>query len=360
MLSAIPPALDQLEVTVIGPGYGECVVIHAEGEWTIIDSCRDARNKKPAAAEYLTSIGISDPAVKLISCTHWHDDHISGLAELYEQYISADFSLSGALKNGEFAKVIEIFKDWHLKQPFPISSGTDELGRVLAILKKSNRRPKFAIANRQIWQSLSGASRLVSLSPSDETTMQAAAQFATLVPTVWTDQMRAANPSPNHIAVAMHLTAGVHSVLLGSDLEEHGNPLTGWSAVIADSDRPQTRSNFYKVAHHGSITAEHPRIWSDLLATSPISVMSPFSRAKNPLPTKDQRKAIKDRSSRAFVTADLDARVLKRRGPVARFTLQNNLRLAQPNLGWVRARILMNDPQALWHVEYAGDASEIA
>lgn len=360
MLSANPPTFEQLEVTVIGPGYGECVVIHAEGEWTIIDSCRDARNKKPAAAEYLNRIGVTDPAVKLISCTHWHDDHISGLAELYEQYSSADFALSGALKNSEFAKIIEIFKDWHLKQPLPISSGTDELGRVLGILQKSERRPKFAIANRQIWQSSSGASRLIALSPSDETTMQAAAQFAAIVPSIWTDQIRAKDASPNHIAVAMHLTAGVHSVLLGSDLEEHGNPLTGWSAVVADADRPQNRSNLYKVAHHGSITAEHPRIWSDLLASSPISVMSPFSKARNPLPTQSQRQAIRTRSSRAFVTADLDARVLKRRGTVARFTLQNNLRLAQPNLGWVRARISMSDPTAQWAIEYAGDAVEIA
>jgi len=359
MLSKIGPSTDQLEITLIGPGYGECVVIHCEGEWIVIDSCRDARNKRPGACEYLTSINVDASAVKLVACTHWHDDHIGGLSEVFQTYKNAAFCLSGALKSAEFAKVAEIFRDWHLKQQLPISSGMDELTDILTSIRESGRRPSFAIANRQIWQSPSGASRLVALSPSDETTMQANAQFATLVPGLWTDQRRARDASPNHIAVAMHLVCGVHTVLLGSDLEEHGNPHTGWSAVVADSARPQSKASLYKVAHHGSETAEHPRIWADLLKDKPITVMSPFSKALNPLPTAEQRAVIKTRSARSFVSADLEARSIKRRGPLGRIVGQRNLRLAQPNLGWVRARTLAADPTAVWEVEYAGDAVEL-
>ena len=37
----LPPAADELEVTVLGPGYGEAIVIHyGKGQWVIVDSCK--------------------------------------------------------------------------------------------------------------------------------------------------------------------------------------------------------------------------------------------------------------------------------------------------------------------------------
>lgn len=359
MLSPTLPAIDELEITLIGPGYGECVVLHAEGDWIVIDSCIDTRTKRPAALQYLESIGIPAEAVKLIACTHWHDDHIAGISRLLAACKNADFSLSSALSSREFARIVEVFKDWNLRQPIPISSGVAELTAAIEILKADGKRPKLAISNRQIWQSASGNSRLFALSPSDETLINANAQFAALMPHMWTEKTRAKDGSPNHIAVAMHLSVGAHSALLGSDLEEHNNPLIGWSAIVTDLSRPSTKAGFFKVAHHGSATAEHPGIWSDLLSAGPISVMSPFSRTRDPLPTAEQRAAIKHRSRRSFVTADLEQRALKRRGAVARSVAANNLRLAQPNLGWVRSRISMSDPHADWAVELGGDAVEL-
>ena len=75
------PCTDEVELTLLGPGYGESVVVHiGQGRWVIVDSCiTDAR--EPQALDYLLSIGV-DPAaaVTLIVATHWHDDHIRGMA----------------------------------------------------------------------------------------------------------------------------------------------------------------------------------------------------------------------------------------------------------------------------------------
>lgn len=50
-----PPAHDELEVSVFGPGYGEAIVIHlGENEWILIDSCIEPESKEPAAIHYLT------------------------------------------------------------------------------------------------------------------------------------------------------------------------------------------------------------------------------------------------------------------------------------------------------------------
>lgn len=77
------PNENEIEVSVFGPGYGECIVIHlGKNEWLIVDSCLNPQTKNIATIEYFASIGVSLDAVKAIVATHWHDDHIRGLSKL--------------------------------------------------------------------------------------------------------------------------------------------------------------------------------------------------------------------------------------------------------------------------------------
>ncbi len=53
-----PPNPDEIEITVFGPGYGECIVIHAgSGKWFIVDSCLDMTGL-PASIVHLNSLGV--------------------------------------------------------------------------------------------------------------------------------------------------------------------------------------------------------------------------------------------------------------------------------------------------------------
>ena len=64
MALADPPSDREIEVSIFGPGYGECIVVHAGGnEWAIIDACLDKAGH-PAALAYLRQIGV-DPAVSV-------------------------------------------------------------------------------------------------------------------------------------------------------------------------------------------------------------------------------------------------------------------------------------------------------
>ncbi len=79
------PNSDEIEVTIFGLGYGECMVIHiGSGKWAIIDSCVDDSDE-PASLTYLRSLGVSvETDVISVSASHWHDDHAPGAVFFYE------------------------------------------------------------------------------------------------------------------------------------------------------------------------------------------------------------------------------------------------------------------------------------
>ena len=76
------PGPNDFERTLLGPGYGECAIIHyGHGEWIIVDSCVDEAGH-PAALNYLRQIGVdAGRSVRMIVVTHWHDDHIRGIVQ---------------------------------------------------------------------------------------------------------------------------------------------------------------------------------------------------------------------------------------------------------------------------------------
>ena len=106
------PKVDELEISLFGPGYGESILLHiGDGKWIIIDSCIDKKSNQPAALNYLKNIGV-DPSkdVKLVVATHWHDDHIRGLGRIVEECTEATFVCSTAIKNIEFLQLLEVYR----------------------------------------------------------------------------------------------------------------------------------------------------------------------------------------------------------------------------------------------------------
>ena len=91
------PAVAELEISLFGPGTGECIVAHlGENEWMVVDSCT-VENKIPVALDYLGKMGVTPDCVKLIVITHFHDDHIAGANMLIETCTEAEVFISGAL-----------------------------------------------------------------------------------------------------------------------------------------------------------------------------------------------------------------------------------------------------------------------
>jgi glyoxylase-like metal-dependent hydrolase (beta-lactamase superfamily II) len=127
------PDPGQIEVTLFGPGYGECVCVHlGSGRWAVIDSCIDVQTKIPVALTYLREIGV-DPAeqVDLLVGTHWHDDHTRGLAECFSSFSSARFCIASVLTNPEFTKYVKRYQE----QPTAIAgSRVSEIERIFDLV----------------------------------------------------------------------------------------------------------------------------------------------------------------------------------------------------------------------------------
>ena len=128
-----PPDPDELEVSLFGPGFGECVVVHAGcGEWIIIDSCVGADGQTPAALDYLKRIGVDlAAAVKRVVATHWHNDHVRGLSRTMQECVSARFICSQALWTKEFVALSELWRKQRLA-----TSPLAEITRVMALIAK--------------------------------------------------------------------------------------------------------------------------------------------------------------------------------------------------------------------------------
>lgn len=311
------PEHNQLEVSLFGPGVGECIVLHlGDGVWAIIDSCI-GESGVPVALEYLQSLGV-DPgtAVRFIIISHWHDDHIRGVSELVKVCISAKVILSAALLKKEFITLADAMND-------PISeidrgqSGLNELNKVITQLHlrgNSNKPENYlgkALADRRIY--VSGDVELWTLSPSDHDFTNAILEFSSLTNSL-TAEYRGVIPAPssNRNAVVVWFSFGDISILLGADLENTPIEQCGWAAIVNSAGRPQKKALIFKVPHHGSENAHNDAVIEKLLNDEPFSILTTYNRGCSPLPKQSDIKRIKSYSRATYATTVPKTKLPKR------------------------------------------------
>jgi hypothetical protein len=310
----LQPALDEVEISLFGPGYGECVLIHpGDGHWIVVDSCIDPITFKPIALQYLAAIGVNAAvAVKQVIATHWHDDHIRGLGEIFKVCKNADFICSDAISNKEFCDIVMFYGH---KIMTDHSSGVDEFRDVLDEMALRVREsgtkcstPVFAVSNKCLWRMLmevaGGECSIYSLSPSDTALIMSRLDIANLIPKIKEPKRSILPFSRNHAAVVLWLSVGSLNALLGADLEEIGEEQTGWSVILSSSTRPKGKASAFKIPHHGSKNAHHPGVWRNLLEDQPVAFLSPYKLGSNILPTTDDVTRICSLTNLAYTTAD--------------------------------------------------------
>ncbi len=343
-VAASPPAKDQVEVALLGPGHGESALVHlGNGNWIVVDSCVDSGTREPAALSYLSEMGVEPAeAVRLVIATHWHDDHIRGMARLLEACPNAGFCLSAALGKEEFIAMASAYDEPHSSE---CSSGVREIRNVMRLLEGRPCPSRMAAPDRPVYRldpSDSGHGHqceVTTLSPSDAQLKKFYAEIAILMPQVKRTMQRCTSQAPNHVAVAVWMEIGPLAILLGSDLEETTDPYTGWSVIVNSTTRPPGRAAVFKVAHHGSQTAHNNEVWSDMLVGSPLAVLTPFRRSQLPRPRDVAR--ITDLTTQAYSTARVRAPKVPRADPAVRKTLREmgvTVTKAEPKIGTLRLR----------------------
>jgi len=348
------PADDEFEFTVFGPGYGESLVLHiGNGSWVVIDSCVDA-DGCPQALRYLESIGV-DPAatVRLIVATHWHDDHIRGLAQMVETCPEAAFCCAAALCREEFLALVQAIQGRHLSS---IGSGLREIHSVFSHLDSTGKKATHAIANRVVFQR--ETCRIWSLSPGDDVFQRFLGAVEETIPSRGNNKSRIRSLSPNEAAVALWVDAKDFALLLGADLNR-----SGWATMVCDSERPVGRAAAYKVPHHGSENADEPRVWEQMLDSHPLAVLTPWSRGGRSLPKSSDVRRILSHTENAYATAKPDSSGPNRRSwdrVVERIIRESGaaIRRRSAGPGMIRLRRRIGD-EAPWQVEKFGTACHL-
>ena len=302
------PLESELEISVFGPGVGECVVVHlGYGDWMILDSCRGPVNRRPVALSYLESIGV-DPAiaVKLVVATHFHDDHIGGLSDVVQSCVSARFLCSAALAREEFIELVEANRSLGIAAP-----GTGEFDAILNVLESRSPvgssivSPEWSMEGHRLYRRVSTplSCEAYALSPSSTTMTLAHLRLAALLPTANVRKVPTRRINLNTLSLAMWVGFGKARAVLGGDLEEQGKPDEGWQAVIASPVRPQDAAAVFKVPHHGSPTAQHGAVWSELLTNEPIAVTTPYAKGGRKLPASADIQWLCRKTPNVYVTS---------------------------------------------------------
>lgn len=356
-----PPAPNEFEISVFGPGIGECVIVHlGDGNWMVVDSCIDAATRRPIALNYLATLGVDiSTAVKILVVTHWHDDHMRGAAEVLREATSAVCVCSAALREQEFRELIAASGVARISR-----LGTAEIASILEILvsrrpagaRELSAGPEWAIQDRRIFSR--DNVEVFALSPSSASLTLAMQEIAQMLPSATAAERRLVGQTANQVAVVLWVKMNGMNALLGSDLELSRNPLTGWEAIVSSVSRPDGVAQVFKVPHHGSVTADHPRVWQQLLDKSPCALLTPFTRQQ--LPSGNDLKRIATRTDRAFCTERSTGWTPRRRSNVVeRMTATRKLRALVGPMGHVRLRIPAGDAPRAMNVQLSPGAFHV-
>lgn len=304
------PDPHEIEISVFGPGSGECIVAHVgDGDWIVVDSCLNKKTGEPIALQYLNSINVDvASSVKMVVASHWHDDHIRGLSKILHESQNAIFVDSAAYPFKKLSRIVRLGA-----QTAANASVTEEYNAIYQILQKRRLKgekaeavgPMQASANRRLLN-LSDPNRtvtaeVVALSPSDGTLNHAQAELEH-AEALFLQRKRPSRQGPNQLCVVLWLRVGELQVILGADLEHVSGTTEGWRAIVGSTARPAGVAGLFKVPHHGSITAHSPECWKTLLSSNPVGIVTPY--AQSGLPTKNDIQRLCGLTSELYLTSD--------------------------------------------------------
>ena len=161
---------------------------------------------------------------------------------------------------------------------------------------------------------------------------------------------------PNGASVAAWVQNQEVGLLLGADLETSPNPETGWEAVLKYS-RPSKKASAAKIPHYGSASAHHNGMWSELLETDPLAIVTPWIRGRRALPTDGDLQRMKALSKKLYITT-MPSKLLARKKPQGILRKLHDAEISEVR-GWGHIRARRRLTERDWRVELTGDAVAI-
>lgn len=282
-----PPAADEIELSVFGPGVGEAAAIHVgRGEWVLVDSCVDSRSGEAATLAYLRSLGL-EPAecVKWVVATHAHDDHVEGLHDIVSACVTAQTVLPASSSAEEFLALVKLDQGltfystrWTIYEEFRSVFAELELRDNFSSLSWVTAGKELPLG-----ASIRGDSvRLVFLAPSDAAVTRSKKVFGRLLQAAIRPEVggRIARRDPNSFSAAFVLHTGDVNLLLGGDVLR-GSGDWGWRQIVASF--PYTQAiDANKVAHHGAPNGYDANVWTLWAKPACVAIVTPYRPSGRP------------------------------------------------------------------------------
>lgn len=354
-----------IEVTLIGTGggYGESVVLHIGNNcWVIVDSCIDPSSKISLPLEYLKSIGVDvSKDVKLIICTHWHDDHILGISQLLAESLLSQFCMARPLDKKKFLRLVGL--DYHKAKYESSASSTIELNSCIKIMQDRKLEFKNAIQDRILYNSNQNNinSQIIALSPSDFVVNEYDKEISELITEYGYSNRKIVCQTPNDKSIALLIKINDQRIILGSDLEVGVDNRKGWLCILNESQSIDSKSSLFKIPHHGSISGYHERIWDELVTDNVVANLTPWNR-NTQLPKKEMLIKYKKHTDELYITSNSYSNKAKERErsiakAINRFN--DTLREIKYKLGIIRCRIAVEQKNGPWQIKLIGAAHKI-
>ncbi|QTA82782.1 ribonuclease domain-containing protein [Desulfonema limicola] len=366
-----PPLEHEVEITLFGTGYGECVLLHLlDNKWIIVDSCVNPLTRNVAPLEYLDSINVdSSKQVELLVVSHWHDDHIKGLSKIQEVCINAQLVLSQAMHQKEFFRFVNVIQQ---KKIYNYAGrNTDEIMRILENMLKRGERSgdfkcKWASMNTKLYSKKFKRNEVIekkvtALSPLDNSITNALIEISKLIPEANTETRVNSNINPNFFAIALWISLGDIQILLGSDLEESAHPKGAWSIIANDDNNWQkAKADVFKIPHHGSQNAYCPLVYEKMLTNRHIAILTPFSKGKVNLPNDADIIRLKEQKCSHIYMACKNSGKIKKHDPVDKILNESTIsRKTLNSFGSITLRKNVLDKSSDWQITKRHHAHEL-
>lgn len=347
-----------------GGSYGECIILNmCENEWAVIDCCTNPYTREVLPLKFLQDHKISPEKVKFIVCTHWHDDHIDGISDVFEYASKADFIFTRVNDAKKFLQLVSLD---HNKSEYPATKkSTKEFMKCFEIMKSRDIIYKDAGIDRLLYTnklSSSNTVQVISLSPSDKSAKEFDEHISYMMNEYMDTNKSIPEVNPNHRSVVLLLKLGKHNVLLGSDLEVTSDELTGWTNIINNSTHFNMISdaNYFKIPHHGSENGYVAYLWNNLFGEDSVGTITPWKNGLNYLPKDRLLTLYKSKTSELFLTNShkQSKKPKKRDREIAKIINRSNPDLSEYkyNFGIIKSSIDVDKKDSVWLTELFGTA----
>lgn len=349
--------MNDFQITLLGTGggYGESVVVKlCDQNWFVIDSCVNPYSKEILPLKYLEDNNVDlENDVKLIVCSHWHDDHIKGLDVLLDKCKNAKFVFAVIEDFPKYLKYLDIDS----RDDKGSSSTTTTFMHCMEIIKSR----KGVIVSAQQDKLLMRIERprvkaeVFCLTPTDDMLKR----FQQMLPEIFKDAAKSnirLHPfEPNDIATVLMMEVNGHVAILGGDLEEDAK-YRQWTYILDNSVALDGKSfSMIKIPHHGSETGFSERLWTEFACDAVTACMTSFNHGKVHLPMDEMVERYKGLATYLYLTVANTQKITRGK------TLDKAIKKLKPSLtvipfnyGEITSHINLNKDNAEWETIYNG------